>query len=155
MIVVLRESPKREAFADVLFVLRVDVSSISDVDNDSHASFRESQRTTLSFTNWAPATTFRFVSGVLEVGELNPVEGKVFVIEGRAPSFHEPFLEVIVAESITGVGFTLIPDCTARAEWCQCVNHSVVNLYGAAFRVCFLPLGASLGNGIKILDIVF
>ena len=135
-----------------------------DSDEDGLTDKKESEL----FSNPSEETTFYFqasydraiadaresalteVLSNLQKYSLKTEEAYNFVVAQRDARFEDSD-----GDGITNVKENeLETDCTTCAEWRKCMNHSVVDLHGTSLRICFLTLGTSLGNGIKILYVV-
>src|SRR5690606_35000524 len=124
------EGEAGEALADGFFVFGVKVFGFADVDGDGLAGVGHGEGLGLGFAQFGPVPAGVVFAGVVEVGELDPVEGEVALGELFAPAGDEGGEAHGVAAGVGGVGFALIPDDAAQGTGDEGGDHAVVEAAG-------------------------
>ena len=127
------EGPVREALADVLLVLRVDVLGVADVDRDRHARLRQSEDFHHGFAHAGPAFGLR----IAVVGQLHPGEGDFVLPEG--PPARDELRQLLDVElgrlGAVCVAFALIPEHAAERVRSEVDDLAVVEPGGSALEL--------------------
>src|SRR5690606_40844142 len=104
----------------------------ADVDGDGLAGVGHGEGLGLGFAQFGPVPAGVVFAGVVEVWELDPVEGEVALGELFAPAGDEGGEAHGVAAGVGGVGFALIPDDAAQGTGDEGGDHAVVEAAGGA-----------------------
>lgn len=123
--IVFSERETGEAMVDGLFVARVDIGGIPDIEGEGLAGVRERKRLRLGFAEEGPFGAVGVATGA-PIGELHPVEREVGVLELGAPGIDHAGEDFAVGFGLVGVGLALIPDGAAEGVGGEGGDHGVV-----------------------------
>ena len=59
----------------------------------------------MSFADGPPSATGWIRVGILKIGQLNPVERELVVLEHRSPALDQSLFQELVPQAVTGIGF--------------------------------------------------
>jgi len=85
----LDEGPAHEAGGDIAFITRVNVFALAEIDDDRLPRVGQAQRFRLALAQFRPSAFARDSLFVFEIGELDPVKSKIWLLPFSAPLLDE------------------------------------------------------------------
>jgi len=151
------QRPKGQAQTDGLFVLRVDVRGVADLNGDRETALRIIEgRHGLGFAEFGPGGLGGLLLNREEVGELDDDEGEVALTPTLAPVLNHGRQQAAILPGARSVGLALIPGGALDGHGDDRVDHGVEEVarapvvVGAGRRAGFarrrLPSGFGLGD---------